>query len=137
VPGKKSSKRQGQIKTVAKHPVAIHRIPPVASIEQPQGVSTGAFKEVFVPNPTVECRLPYRKFGGPQMPPANGAGATVFSALGSMLNSFFGAILGSLHRSRRLQARRIIRQHRYLIAATQGEVYVTESRCGGRENACE
>jgi hypothetical protein len=42
-----------------------------------------------------------------------------------MLNRLFVSILGALHRSQRLQVRRIKRQHRHLIAATvPGEVHV-------------
>jgi hypothetical protein len=44
-----------------------------------------------------------------------------------MLNGLFASILGALHRSRRLQVRRIKQQHRHLIAATvPGEVHVTK-----------
>jgi hypothetical protein len=44
-----------------------------------------------------------------------------------MLNGLFASILGALHRSRRLQVRRIKQQHRHLIAATvPGEVHVAK-----------
>jgi hypothetical protein len=64
-----------------------------------------------VPNPTVEFRLPSAPASSP----------------GSTLHGLFASILGALHRSRRLQAQRIKRQHRHLIAATvPGDVHVAK-----------
>jgi hypothetical protein len=70
-----------------------------------------------VSNPTIEWRLPDRNVSDLQMPPVSGASAPAFSLPGAMLSGFFAAILGSLHRSRRRQARRIAREYRHLRAA--------------------
>jgi len=52
-----------------------------------------------------------------------------------MLRAIFASIIGALHRSRRLQARRIRRQYRHLIAAArQDEVQIPQSRRGGDAN---
>ncbi|WMT75623.1 hypothetical protein [Bradyrhizobium sp. Ash2021] len=77
-----------------------------------------------MPNPTIEWRLPHRDAGGPQMPPTSRAEAPIFLAMASMLNGFFVAILVSLHQSRRRHARRIVREHRHLVAAARNEADV-------------
>jgi hypothetical protein len=95
------------------------------------GLNAGPLGEVLVSNPTIEWRLPLRNAGGLQMPPASSASARVFSPASSILKGVCVAILRSLQKSRRREARRIIREHRHLIAAKpQGEagVPVTKRR---------
>jgi hypothetical protein len=103
-----------------------------------KGVSAGSLREIFVPNPTIECRLPHRNFGEPQMPPASRTGVPAFSAAGSILGKFFTAILGSLHKSRQRQARRIVREQRHLIAAAaRREVTLRKSPSEGHEHVSQ
>jgi hypothetical protein len=60
---------------------------------------------------------------------ANRASVRAISSAGSILRGLFVAILRSLQKSRRRQARRIIREHRHLIAAkVQREVDVPISK---------
>jgi hypothetical protein len=100
------------MKAVAKLDAIIRCTPPVAIIDQPEPSELTHPREVVVPNPTVEFRL---------------SSAATFSSAGSMLHGLFASILGALHRSRRLQVRRIKRQHRHLIAATvPGDVHVAK-----------
>jgi hypothetical protein len=133
----KSSKRQGQIKPVAKLRPAGRCIPPVVFAEQPKGVSAGALGEVLVPYPTIECRLPRRNVGALQMPEANRASLRAISSAGSILSGPFVAILRSLQKSRRRRARRIIREHRHLIASEARAKSKFPSRNGGHENVGE
>jgi hypothetical protein len=51
------------------------------------------------------------------MPPVNRAAARVFSQASAILKVLCVAIIRSLQKSRRRQARRIIREHRHLIAS--------------------
>ena len=55
--------------------------------------------------------------------------------LRTMLTGFLASIVISLHRSRRLQARRFRRQYRHLLASPwDGETQVPQARFGGGAN---
>ncbi|MFL6789598.1 MAG: hypothetical protein ACJ8EE_00265 [Bradyrhizobium sp.] len=79
-----------------------------------------------MPNTTIEGRLPYRNSVRPRMP-----------LFPSMLKGVFASIVSSLHSSRRLQARRFIRQHRHLITPAAPSDDYPQARLGGREHVNE
>jgi hypothetical protein len=105
----------------AKLQAATRCIPLVAFIGRPVAASASSLREVLVSVPAIECRLPDRSLGNLRMPPASRADTPALVAPGSILKSLLAAIMGSLHRSRRRQARRIVREYRHLIAS--------EARC--------
>ena len=105
------------MKPAAKPPAATRCIPAVVLVHQPKGGSAAPFEEVPVSNAAIRSHLPRRDVGGLQMPKASGGSAPAFAFPMAMLSGCFAAILGSLHRSRRRQARRIAREYRYLTAA--------------------
>jgi hypothetical protein len=108
----KSSKRQEQIKTTAKRRVAVCRM--FRLHFHP--------KEISVSIQTIDCHLPDRNPGDPHIRPASRAEALASLATSSILKSLFVSIVGPLHKSRRRQARRIIRQQRDLVAGARREV---------------
>ena len=75
-------------------------------------------------NQTVELGLSRRDAGNRQMPRAVAVGASGFAdRLGALTTRLFVSVLGSLHRSRRRHARRIISEHRHLtVQARQRDV---------------
>ena len=78
-----------------------------------------------MPKSAIESRFPHRVIDDQRMslPPK------------TMLMGFLASIVISLHRSRRLQARRLRRQYRHLMASPwDGETQVPQARFGGGAN---
>jgi hypothetical protein len=89
---------------------------PAAFVER-TAPAPARLQEISVPIPTIECHPPDRDFDDLQAPPASRAEALASLAASTILKGIFASIVGPLHKSRRRQARHIIRQHRHLIAS--------------------
>ena len=82
-----------------------------------------------MPKSAIESRLPHRDIDDQRM------SVPLRTMLMGFLASIVISIVISLHRSRRLQARRLRRQHRHLMASPwDGEPQVPQARSGGGAN---